>query len=73
MRFVAESPEEARARLVAAGTADWAIGAQLAIAAYQRAEGPTARTSDDVERLLGRPARSVRDFARDHAELFTNG
>lgn len=35
--------------------------------------GGTARTSDDVERLLGRPARSVRDFSRDHAELFAGG
>ena len=73
LRFEAETPDEARARLAAAGMDDWAIAAQLAIAAYQRAGGPTAQTTDDVERVLGRPPRSVRDFARDHAELFTNG
>src|SRR5439155_22147207 len=59
--------EEARARLAARGVAAAAIDALLAIAAYQRAGGPTALVSPSVERLLGRRPRTIRDFARDYA------
>lgn len=67
LRYVDESPEEHRQRRRAAGDPEWLIGAQLAIAAYQRAGGPTERTTDTVERILGRPPRSARDFAADLA------
>ena len=70
LRFVAESPEEARARMEAHGLPDWLVCAQLAIAAYQRAGGATEQTTDTVEDILGRPPRSFRDFARDHAGAF---
>jgi uncharacterized protein YbjT (DUF2867 family) len=46
------------------------IEAMLAIAAYQRAGGPTSRVSDHVERILGRPPRTIHDFARDYAFHF---
>jgi len=46
------------------------IDAMLAIAAYQKAGGPTEKTSDSVERILGRPPRTVVDFARDYADRF---
>src|SRR5436309_8342371 len=46
--------KEARARLAERGVAAAAIDAMLAIAAYQRAGGPTATISPSVERLLGR-------------------
>src|SRR5437763_14832273 len=62
--------EEARARLAARGIAAAAIDALLAIAAYQRAGGPTALVSPSVERLLGRRPRTIRDFARDYASQF---
>jgi len=64
------TPEEARARLAARGVAAAAIDALLAIAAYQRAGGPTAMISPNVERLLGRRPRTIRDFARDYASQF---
>ena len=64
------SMEEARARLEARGTAPAMIDATLALAAYQKAGGPTALVSDAVQRLLGRPPRSIEDFARDHASRF---
>jgi uncharacterized protein YbjT (DUF2867 family) len=64
------SPEEARARMEARGTPDFLIDANLALAAYQRAGGPTERVSDDVARLLGRPPRTIKDFARDYADAF---
>jgi hypothetical protein len=46
------------------------IEAMLAISAYQKAGGPTAKVSGSVERILGRPPRTIRDFARDYARLF---
>lgn len=64
------SMEEARSRMAARGTAAALIDATLAIAAYQKAGGPTATVSPNVERLLGRPPRSVHDFARDYAARF---
>jgi len=70
LTYVAETPEENRARRQAAGDPEWLISAQLAIAAYQRAGGPTERTSDTIEKLTGRPPRSFRDFARDCAAAF---
>jgi len=62
--------EEARARLAERGVAAAAIDAMLAIAAYQRAGGPTATISPSVERLLGRRPRTIRDFAHDYASHF---
>lgn len=62
--------DEARSQMEARGMAREQIDAVLAIAAYQRAGGPTSVVSDDVERILGRPPRSVRDFVRDHAAAF---
>jgi uncharacterized protein YbjT (DUF2867 family) len=64
------SMEEARARLEAQGIAPPLIDAMLAIAAYQRAGGPTSTVSDKVERILGRPPRTIRDFARDYRSRF---
>lgn len=66
------SMEEARARMATRGVSPEAIDASLALAAYQRAGGPTAVVSPTVERLLGRAPRSVSDFARDYAAQFTN-
>ncbi|HEX6135740.1 MAG TPA: SDR family oxidoreductase [Longimicrobiales bacterium] len=70
VRYEPISPDEARERMSARGLSDGAIDALLAIAAYQRAGGPTSKVSDDVERILGRPPRTIRDFARDHARHF---
>ncbi|HVH66698.1 MAG TPA: SDR family oxidoreductase [Gemmatimonadales bacterium] len=62
--------EEARARLAARGVPAATIEATLAIAAYQRDGGPTARVSPAVERLLGRPPTTIRDFVRAYAARF---
>jgi uncharacterized protein YbjT (DUF2867 family) len=64
------SMEEARARLEAQNMPAPLIEAMLAIAAYQKAGGPTSTVSDKVEQILGRPARSIRDFARDYKDAF---
>lgn len=67
LEFVAESEDEAWRRLRDAGMPTWRVAALLAIAAYQRAGGPTERTTDTVERLTGRPPTDFRTFAEDHA------
>ena len=64
------SMDEARARLAARDMPAPTIDAILAIAAYQQAGGPTAVVSPNVARLLGRPARTIQDFARDYASSF---
>jgi uncharacterized protein YbjT (DUF2867 family) len=69
--YRALSMEEARTRMAARGHPSASIDAMLAIAAYQKAGGATAHVSDAIERILGRPPRSIRDFARDFASEFT--
>jgi uncharacterized protein YbjT (DUF2867 family) len=64
------SMDEARSRMEARRVPTATIEATLAIAAYQKAGGPTAMVSDKVERILGRPPRTIRDFARDYAGNF---
>jgi uncharacterized protein YbjT (DUF2867 family) len=64
------SMDKARARMEARGTPAAMIEAMLAISAYQKAGGPTAKVSDSVERVLGRPPRTIRDFVRDYARRF---
>lgn len=70
VRYQPISMEEARARMEAQGVEPRLIEATLALAAYQKAGGPTAQVSEDVERILGRPPRSIRDFARDYSDRF---
>jgi uncharacterized protein YbjT (DUF2867 family) len=67
------SMEEAAQRLRAQGIGEESIDAMLALAAYQRAGGPTAKVSEHVQQILGRPPRSVRDFARDYSSHFRHG
>jgi uncharacterized protein YbjT (DUF2867 family) len=65
--------EDARARLAARGVAAALIDATLAIAAYQKEGGATAVVSPSVQRLLGRPPRTIREFVRDYADRFGGG
>ena len=68
--YRAISMDEERSRLEREGLHSDAIDALLAIAAYQKAGGPTAIVSDGVQRIAGRPGRTARDFVRDHAQEF---
>lgn len=65
------SPEQAAERMRAQGMGESAIRGLLALAAYQRAGGPTARVSTDVQEILGRAPRDVAEFAQDYADRFT--
>jgi uncharacterized protein YbjT (DUF2867 family) len=70
VRFVDESPEQARARRVREGLPPAVIESALAIAAYQRAGGKTVTITNTVAELTGRPPRTVGDFVREHADAF---
>lgn len=70
VRFVDESPEQARARRVQEGLPPAVIESALAIAAYQRAGGKTVTITTTVDDLTGRPPRTVAEFVREHAAAF---
>ena len=70
VEYTAESLEEARERLVRAGAPLWAIESTLALAAYQRAGGPTAEITKTVEETLGRPPRTLAQFVQGYASMF---
>ncbi len=70
LRFIDEPFEEARARLTRAGQPSWLVDSVLAIAAYQRAGGPTETITSVVADLTGKRPRTFAEFARDHAAAF---
>jgi uncharacterized protein YbjT (DUF2867 family) len=70
LRYIDESFDEARARLTQAGQPSWLIEGTLALAAYQRAGGPTETITSVVADLTGKPPRTFAEFARDHAAVF---
>lgn len=70
VRFVDETPDEARARRKREGYTPAILESALAIAAYQRAGGKTVTMTTVVADLTGRPPRTFVEFARDHAAAF---
>ncbi len=64
------SMEEMRDRMEKQGIGAEMIDSYLALAAYQKAGGPTERVSASVKEILGRPARTIEDFAKDYRERF---
>jgi uncharacterized protein YbjT (DUF2867 family) len=70
LRFIDEPFDEARTRLTQAGQPGWLVDSLLAIAAYQRAGGPTETITSVVADLTGRPPRTFAEFARDYAGAF---
>ena len=68
VRWEDQSPEEAREQLLAAwGDASFVDAALTAWGAFVDAP---EEVTDTVEKLLGRPARTFREWARDHAADF---
>ncbi len=70
LTYLAETEDETWARQRRAGDPPWRVAALLALAAYQRAGGPTEQITPTVQELTGRPARTFDQFARDHAADF---
>ncbi len=73
LTYLPETDDEAWARLRAAGQPPWLAAGLLAIAGYQRAGGPTEALTDTVERITGRPPRTLRQFALDYEAEFHKG
>ena len=70
LRFIDETPEDARARRTREGYSPVLIEGVLAIGAYQRAGGKTATITSVIADLTGRQPRTFREFAHDHAAMF---
>lgn len=64
------SMDEMRERMEKQGINSKMIDSFLALAAYQKAGGATARVSNDVSEVLGREPRTVVDFAKDYKDNF---
>jgi len=70
LRFIDESPEDARARRTREGYPPAIIEGILIIGAHQRAGGRTVTITNVVADLTGRAPRTFAEFARDHAAMF---
>lgn len=68
-RYVDVPPAAARDAMVQSGMPAPFADAMLEVMAAIKAGGAD-RVSDDVQRVLGRPARSFAEWARDHAAAF---
>lgn len=68
--YVDVPDDAARANFTAAGMPDWLVGQFIGAFALAR-QGGYAEATDWVRGLTGRVPRSVAEFARDHAALFT--
>lgn len=66
------TPPETRALLVASGWSEESAEAMLRSVRFV-AEGGNAVVTGDVAEVLGRPARTYREWARDHQEVFGGG
>lgn len=70
LTYVPETEKAAFSRLHDEGLPPWLIGAQLALAEYQREGGGTDIITDAVAEVSGRRPRTFREFARDCADAF---
>jgi len=70
VRFVDESPEQARARRIREGLPPAVIESALAISAYQRAGGKTVTITSTIADLTGRRPKKVDEFFREHVSAF---
>lgn len=68
--YEALSMDAMRTRMENQGLSNNMIDSYLALASYQKAGGPTARTSDDVQNILGKSPRDIKAFTRDYKEKF---
>lgn len=66
--FVNETPEEARIRMEKKGTPAWLINFFLTMGQSTEARQPDV--SPSVHEILGKPARTVESFVREHLEWF---
>jgi uncharacterized protein YbjT (DUF2867 family) len=69
VRYVDLTDEQLKAGLLASGQPEWAATALLELNTYAR-QGHASVVTDTVERLTGRAARPLEQWARDHAAAY---
>jgi len=69
VRYVDLSDAQLKAGLLSSGQPEWQATALVELNAYAR-QGHASTVTDTVERLTGRPATTLRQFAEDHAAAF---
>ena len=70
LRFIDESPDEARARRIREGLPPAVVESAVAISAYQRAGGKSVTITTTVADLTGRRSRTFAEFAHEYAAVF---
>jgi uncharacterized protein YbjT (DUF2867 family) len=69
IRYLDVPPEVTERTLRERGAPAWLVGAMLEVMARVRSDEPPPPPGDDVERVTGRPARGLEEFAREHAAV----
>ena len=69
VRYVNLTGEQLKAGLLASGQPEWQAAALLELNAYAR-QGHASVVTDTVQRLTGRPARTLEEWFRDYAHAF---
>ena len=69
VRYVNLTDEQLKAGLLASGQPEWQATALLELNTYAR-QGHASVVTDTVQRVTGRPARTLEEWFRDHAHAF---
>ena len=69
VRYVNLTDEQLKAGLLASGQSEWQAIAMIELNTYAR-QGHASVVTDTVQRVTGRPARTLEQWARDHAAAF---
>jgi uncharacterized protein YbjT (DUF2867 family) len=69
VRYVNLTDEQLRAGLVASGQPEWQAAALLELNTYAR-QGHASVVTDTIQRITGRPARTLEEWFKDHAAAF---
>ncbi len=69
VRYVDRTDEQLKAGLLASGQRDWQATALVELNTYAR-QGHGSVVTDTVERVGGRAARTLEQWAQDHAAAF---
>ncbi|KOG32929.1 NAD(P)-dependent oxidoreductase [Streptomyces resistomycificus] len=70
VRTLTLTPDQIRAQLTASGLDEAAVEGVVGGVGFAR-EGGNTLVTDDVRQALGRPARTYREWAEDHRQVFT--
>jgi uncharacterized protein YbjT (DUF2867 family) len=69
VRYVNLTDEQLKAGLLASGQSDWQATALIELNTYAR-QGHASVVTDTVQRITGRPARTIEEWFKDHAAAF---